>query len=129
MVGSVEEAQGDRAMLSQLVTALGEDECLFCYVYRMAADPGCDGTLHWAQRWRDLRAPRNKALERHLGDHGGYCDCEIFMNGWTASPTITRTDPETEDEIWPDPMPSCTGVPPRSIQSCSLWLPRRPGAW
>ena len=34
-----------------------------------------------------------------------------------------------EDEIWPDPMPSCTRVPQRSIQSCSLWLPRRSGAW
>jgi len=92
---------------------------------------GCDNTLRWAKRWRDLRAPHATALERQLGSRGGYCDCEIFMNGWTASPEITRTDPETEDEIWPDPMPSCPGVKPRSTEPCGLWmqLPRGGLGW
>ena len=133
MVGIVEEPEGELAVLSELSTAPGERECLFCFVYRMTEHPGCDGTLRWAQLWRDLRAPRVKALERQLAAAGGYCDCEIFMNGWTPSSTITQTDLETEDddedEDWPDPMPLCKGVPTRSTQSCSLWSPRRRGAW
>jgi hypothetical protein len=143
MAGIIDESEGELGVLSELCTAPGLGECLLCYVYRLSADPGCDGTLRWAQRWRDLRAPRAKALERQLAAAGGYCDCEIFMNGWTASSTITRTHPQTgpsaydedddvnedEDEIWPDPMPSCNGVPPRSTESCSLWSPRQRGPW
>lgn len=123
MLESVESLEGELAALSRSMTAPHKDECLFCYAYRMLAGHGCDNTLRWAKHWRDLRAPRAKALERQLGSRGGYCDCEIFMNGWTASPAITRTDPETEDEIWPDPMPSCLGVRPRSTQPCALWMP------
>lgn len=141
MVRIVEEPEGELAVLSELSTAPGEGECLFCFVFRMTEHPGCDGTLRWAQQWRDLRAPRAKALERQLAAAGGYCDCEIFMNGWTASSTVTSTDPDIEDvdededygddedEIWPDPMPHCEGVAPRSTQSCSLWSPRQRGAW
>lgn len=131
MLGSVEELEVELVGLSQLLTAPKEDECLFCYVYRMLGSHGCDNKLRWAKRWQGLRAPRATALEQRLAGRGGYCDCEIFLNGWTASPAITSTDPETEDEIWPDPMPSCTRVRPRSTQPCLLWLPvpGRGGGW
>ena len=131
MVELVEELEGELVELSEWVTAPRGSECLFCYVYRMLTSHGCNCALRWAARWRDLRAPRATALERRLGSRGGYCDCEIFMNGWTASPAITRTDPVTEDEIWPDPMPSCAGVRPRSTQSCALWvkISRRGEPW
>lgn len=144
-----EEQDVKQAVLSELLTTPGPGECLLCFVYRVSSNFGCDGTLRWAQGWRDLRAPRAKALERQLADAGGYCDCEIFMNGWTASSTISRTEPETdpnaedddwaddeddeddddEDETWPDPMPSCNGAPSRSAQPCSLWSPRARGPW
>jgi len=131
MVGSVEELENELVVLSALWTAPEEGECLFCYVFRMLTVHGCNNRLRWAARWRDLRAPRATALERRLGSRGGYCDCEIFMNGWTASPAITTWDPETEDEIWPDPMPKCQGVRPRSSQPCSHWqrMSRRGGGW
>jgi len=61
MVGMILEPEVEPAVLSKLSTAPGEGECLFCFVYRMTEHPGCDGTLRWAQRWRDLRAPRVKA--------------------------------------------------------------------
>ena len=124
-----EKLEGEPIELSQGLTTPKASECLFCYVYRMLASHGCNGKLHWAAFWRDLRAPRATALERRLSERGGYCDCEIFMNGWTPSEAITKWDPETEDEIWPDPMLSCPGVRPRSSQSCSLWQPmsRREG--
>lgn len=129
MAGSVEEFEVERVALSELLTAPVKDECLFCYVHRMLTSFGCDCSLRWARRWRDLRAPRATALNRRLGSRGGYCDCEIFLNGWTASAEITRWDPETEDEIWPDPMPACPGVRPRSTQPCSLWRCMPRGGW
>jgi Protein of unknown function (DUF2695) len=124
MVVSVESLEGELIAFSELLTAPKKDECLFCYVYRMLASHGCDCTLRWARRWRDLRAPRATALERRLRSRGGYCDCEIFLNGWTASAAITRWDPVTEAEIWPEPMPACPGVRPRSTQPCPLWRQR-----
>ena len=129
MVGSVEELEGELVTLSELLTTPRGSECLFCYAYRMLNCHGCNGKLRWAAHWRDLRAPRATALERRLGSHGGYCDCEIFMNGWTASSAITTYDFETDDEIWPNPMPECQGVRPRSTQPCPLWqrLSRRGG--
>ena len=128
---SVGQLEVEPVALPEIMTAPKKDECLFCYVYRMLASHGCDNKLRWAKVWRGLRAPQATALERTLASCGGYCDCEIFMNGWTASPAITSTDPETEDEIWPDPMPTCTGVRPRSTQPCLLWLrmSRGGGGW
>ena len=129
MVGSVEELEGELVALSELLTTPRGKECLFCYSYRMLNSHGCNGKLRWAAHWRNLRAPRATALERRLGSHGGFCDCEIFMNGWTASSAITTYDFETDDEIWPNPMPECPGVRPRSTQPCPLWqrLSRRRG--
>ena len=121
MVRSVEELEGELIILSELLTTPTKGECLFCYVYRMLNSHGCNGKLRWTARWRDLRAPRATALERRLGSRGGYCDCEIFMNGWTASRAITTYDFETDDEVWPNPMPSCPGVRPWSTQPCLLW--------
>ncbi|MEP7034054.1 MAG: DUF2695 domain-containing protein [Actinomycetota bacterium] len=122
MVAKTETDEGADDTSQALWPAPDPGECLFCYVYRMSEAAGCDGTLRWALRWRNVRAPKATALERQLGACGGYCDCEIFMNGWTASPAITRLDPETEDEVWPDPMPECSGAHPGSTESCSLWL-------
>jgi hypothetical protein len=131
------------AMLPEFLAAPRAGECLLCYAYRMMNSQGCDGTLRWAKQWRDLRAPRHTALERRLGSSGGYCDCEIFLNGWTASPVVTRTGPgsetddddeedeyDVEDEVWPDPMPACRGGRHKSPEPCPLWLPRpRRGGW
>ncbi len=60
----------------------GEHECLACYVARMLSAHGCDTTLRWAQRFRDVRVPAATGLERRLGQVGGFCDCEIFLNGY-----------------------------------------------
>lgn len=129
MAQSVDQFEGELLELSELLTTPKGSECLFCFVYRMVNLHDCNGKLRWAARWRDLRAPRATGLERRLGARGGYCDCEIFMNGWSPSETITTRDSETEEEIWPDPMPLCPGVRPRSSQSCSLWEPMSRGGW
>jgi hypothetical protein len=103
------------------------DECLLCYVARMVAERGCDTTLHWARRWRDLRLPGATGLERDLRAHGGYCDCEIFGNGWMLASELEALD-DGEYVAPGDPAP-CPGVPSGSSQPCAQWVPVRGDGW
>lgn len=134
----VSETEQDLRVLSTALTEARADECLLCYVYRMLAF-GCTGH-RWTRHYRDLRAPRATALERRLREKGGFCDCEIFVNGYEPVPehwVTDRTnedwagdedeDTDSEDPTYPDPMPSCRGVRAGSTQGCSLW--RRLSRW
>ena len=93
-------------------------ECMHCYVYRML-EFGCTG-LRWAERYRNLRAPRATALHRRLMSKGAGCDCEIFMNGWSLRRTYQLWDPETEEYSYPEELPACQGVRAGSVQPCGL---------
>src|SRR5438105_4691710 len=84
----------DRACLASILTEPRPDECVLCYVDRMLDAFGCDTTLRWARRWRDLRRPRATGLERRLESRGGFCDCEIFLNGWTLREDLWVPDDE-----------------------------------
>ena len=100
-------------------------ECVLCYVARLLPSHGCDTTLRLVRRWRDARLPRAIGLERRFEARGGFCDCEVFMNGWTMQAAV-------DDDEWDDerrPLPPCPGVSPRSSQPCDLWEPRRRGRW
>jgi len=94
-------------------------ECLLCYVARMVDQFGCDTTLRWARRFRDLRAPTATALERRLGQVGGFCDCEVFLNGYGLVPR--RMGPGYGDGDVPasTPLPLCAGVRRASTQPCA----------
>jgi hypothetical protein len=104
-----------------------QPECLLCYVLRMLQQFHCDTTLRFATGWRDQRLPAAHALERRLNNRGGFCDCEIFLNGWTVADEYCLVDPLTGELEAPEVMPGCLGVGPRSSQPCSLWAPRRRG--
>ncbi|MCV2489606.1 DUF2695 domain-containing protein [Geodermatophilus sp. YIM 151500] len=103
-------------------------ECVLCYVDRMLERFGCDTTLRWACRWRDVRLPGATGLERRLGARGGFCDCEIFLNGWGLRPDL-QVPGEDGEPIWPAPRPPCAGVGRRSSQGCANWEPRRRPRW
>ena len=100
-----------------------EGECLFCYVYRMLEFGCLPDRLTWTRRWRDLRAPRATGLERRLAARGGFCDCEIFLNGW--QPRDLTID-ENGNDAYPAVMPACRGVRRGSTQPCRLWVPKPP---
>ena len=72
-------------------------ECLVCYVARMLDEFGCDTTLRFARNYRDQVAPRATKLERRLGDMGGFCDCEIFLNGMRLAPHLRTYDANGEE--------------------------------
>src|SRR6476659_373294 len=81
-----------------------EGECVLCYVDRMLGQHGCDTTLRWARRWRELRVPRARGLERRLSARGGCCDCEVFLNGGSLREELQVRDADGE-LVWPSPRP------------------------
>jgi Protein of unknown function (DUF2695) len=137
----VTDTERELRILATALTDPHDGECLLCYVHRML-EFGCTG-LRWAVRYRDLRAPRATAFEARLGRMGGYCDCEIFLNGyepahelWTPSREHEEDEEDEEDGVtyvddveWPEQLPACRGVRAGSTQGCTLWVRQRRGGW
>lgn len=98
--------------LAAAMVAPQPGECLPCYLDRVLRDVPCDTTLRLARAYRDAVAPRAVALERRLGDGGGFCDCEVLWNVyWSKS-----------DDVKP-----CRGVRRGSTKPCDLWFRHRVG--
>lgn len=123
-----EEAQGWVERLADDLTHPADGECLCCYVARMLREFGCADTLRFAQHYRDVCAPRAVALERRLGDMGGYCDCEIFLNGMELAEQLCRYD-EHDDRAWPAELPDCQGARRGSTKSCGNWVRQSRYGW
>jgi hypothetical protein len=119
-------------------TMLKENECLCCYVARMLDEFPCDGTLRHAKHYRDQRAPRATALAERLGRVGGYCDCEIFLNGYQLPSadedgeadaeadwddnSVLYVDDVLNDEPAREEWPPCQGVRRGTVQPCGNWV-------
>lgn len=132
----VTEAESILAAAADSLLGIRPGECLFCYVIRMLP-LGCTG-LRFARHYRDVRAPRAVALEKRLGQKGAFCDCEIFLNGWTLADQFVIPEQEFEDETgeiviedatWPEPLPGCFGARAGSTQPCELWRTQRRRRW
>ena len=122
----VQEAERLLTDASDVLLTPEPRECLLCYVSRMVDAFGCDCSLRFATRYRDLRAPRATSLERRLGQVGGFCDCEIFLNGYGMLPRYwlpgaVANNGDATDASSPDPLPQCLGVRRGSTQPCGLW--------
>jgi hypothetical protein len=122
--------------LSAIWVAPMSRECMACFVERMLRQFGCDGTLRFAQAYRDLRAPRATGLERRLGAAGGHCDCEVFWNALEPAPHLWVSRRGGGDEGGndsqlepPEQMPLCMGVRKGSTQACGLWARQRRPRW
>ncbi len=132
----VAETESELRVLAAGITDVLEGECLLCYVWRMLDEFGCTG-LRWARHYRDRRAPRATGMERRLGQRGGYCDCEIFLNAYELAPEYWIHPPPSvedgvtyeEDPHYPDELPACRGVRKGSTQGCPLWVRHRRGLW
>jgi len=126
----VRSAEADLAALSDALTRPAPAECLLCFVDRMLTTFGCDGTFRWVRRWRALRVPGATGLERRLGRIGAFCDCELFLNGWTVRDELLVPDEDGAEGGGgggdrPPDVPGCSGVDPRSTQPCSTWVALR----
>jgi hypothetical protein len=131
----VTDTERELRILSSALTDPHDGECLLCYVHRML-EFGCTG-LRWAVRYRDLKAPRVTGLERRLGAMGGYCDCEIFLNGYEPAQELWTPSREydedgltyVDDAEWPEQLPACRGARAGSTKGCTLWVRRRRRGW
>ncbi len=121
---TVEDLERDLRALAASLVDPEDHECLLCFLRRVVADLGCDTTLRWARRYRDLRVPRATGLERRLGDVGGFCDCEVLVNGWWPAREVCERDLDTDELHPPDPWPGCAGVRGGSARPCVLWVRR-----
>jgi hypothetical protein len=127
---AVAEAESYLRALGAEVAAVRPGECLYCYVIRMLDAFGCDNNLRWAARFRDLTAPRATALDDRLARMGGYCDCEIFLNGVTLRRGSGDADEGDDDDLDPSLVPPCAGVRRGSTRGCANWRRRvRWGRW
>ncbi|MGX9346977.1 DUF2695 domain-containing protein [Microbacterium sp. KNMS] len=125
-----DEAEQIVRALSDGLTTPREVECLVCYLNRMMTEFGCDGTLRFARRFRDERAPRATGLEARLEGMGGFCDCEVLFNAyaparhlWTPEHWSVDDDgePVLIEEAEPETIPACAGVTRGSSQPCRNW--------
>jgi hypothetical protein len=126
---TADDLERELAVVSAELTEPHEDECVLCYTSRMLAAFGCDTTLRWVRRWRDLRRPKVRGLERRMESRGGFCDCEVFWNGWTLREELLVVGEDDEEPEFPEIMPACAGVGPRSSQPCAHWVTWRRSGW
>ena len=55
--------------------------CLFEFLEEQVAEHECDNEMRFTKAWLEVNDPGNAdAILKWLGDHGGYCDCEVLMN-------------------------------------------------
>ncbi len=128
-----DEAENYVRSLATALTTPRRGECLACFVHRQLAEFGCDNTLRFAVRYRDVTAPRASALEQRLGDLGGFCDCEIFLNGYTPAAEFWTPEREIEDDRGmevieaepPETLPDCRPVRRGSTRPCTVWARHR----
>ena len=112
------------ALAAEIATAPDEDACVLCSTASLLRRFGCDGSLRWVRRYRDLLCPRATTLERRLQARGGFCDCEVFVNAWCLRRDLLVGDAAGRRR-WPDVLPRCAGVGRGSARPCAHWEPRR----
>jgi hypothetical protein len=105
-----------------------EGECLVCYLVRMLDDAeheegGCDGTLRWAQHFREVRSPTATGLEKRYPQ---VCDCGVLASRRLVRELMVR-DVHTDELEPPSRPPTCAGVRRTSTHPCANWerVPRR----
>ncbi|NYG55904.1 DUF2695 domain-containing protein [Nocardioides perillae] len=103
-------------------------ECVLCFTARVVGEHGCDGTLRWIGRFRELAAPAATGVEARLARRGEPCDGRVVLDGWRLTREACVRDVHTDELSVPDPMPWCLGVRPGSSRPCGLWELSRPGA-
>lgn len=124
--GIVRDAEEYLQLVVGEVLAPHPQECVVCYVGRMVEEHGCDTTLRWAGRFRELRSPRATALEERLRSAGAYCDCEVLVNGFDLRREHLERDLHTDELARPERLPTCAGVARLdSTKPCGLWERRR----
>jgi hypothetical protein len=68
-------------LLSERLTEVVAEECLYCYLVRMLGDFGCAGGHRFSDRWAAAQRRAMPRLVSWLVANGGCCcDCEVVLN-------------------------------------------------
>ena len=119
----VRDAEEYLHRVAQEVLAPHPQECVLCYVARMVEEHGCDSTLRWVGRFRELRSPLATGLEERMRSVGGFCDCEVFGNGWGLAREHLVRDLDSDELEAPERLPTCAGVGRMdSTKPCRVWV-------
>lgn len=109
------EAETVLRLAADRLTTPQPGQCLACFVAAALEQYGCDGTLRFSLRYRDVTAPRAVALVSRLDRVGAFCDCELFLNGYELP------DEDTDRPAY------CLAVRKGSVTPCALWRRQRRG--
>jgi hypothetical protein len=116
----IDESEGFLRLKAKELTQPRDNECLCFYVARQVDEFSCDGSLRHALHYRDVRAPRFTGLAGRLGRMGGYCDCEILMNGYELRNAVEEgEDGEIRDV---EVVPACAGARSGTVEPCENWV-------
>lgn len=119
----VRDAEEYLQRVAQEVLVPHPQECVLCYVARMVEEHGCDSTLRWVGRFRELRSPLATGLEERMRSVGGFCDCEVFGNGWGLAREHLVRDLDSDELEVPERLPTCAGVGRMdSTKPCRMWV-------
>jgi hypothetical protein len=119
----VRDAEEYLQRVAQEVLAPHTQECVLCYVARMVEEHDCDSTLRWVGRFRELRSPLATGLEERMRSVGGFCDCEVFGNGWGLAREHLVRDLDSDELEAPERLPTCAGVGRMdSTKPCRVWV-------
>jgi hypothetical protein len=121
-------ATGAEHYLRAVVEVEPQDgECLVCFVARMVGELGCDSSLLWARRFRDLRSPTATALVRKYMDQLVVCDCLIVHKAHQPVRELMERDIHSDELRRPAHLPPCSGVRRTNTRACANWERLVPG--
>lgn len=121
-------AAGAEHYLAAVVEREPQDrECLVCFVSRMVEEFGCDSSLLWTRRFRDLRSPTATSLERRYVERLVICDCLVVGEAHELVRELLVRDLHTDELERPDRMPPCAGVRRTNTRACANWVRMVPG--
>ena len=82
---------------------------------------GCDSSLLWAIRFRDLRSPTATALERRFLAQAVRCDCLVLQKAYQPVREVLVRDVHTDELERPAQLPPCAGVRRTNTRPCANW--------
>ncbi len=121
-------AAGAEHYLAAVVEREPQDrECLVCFVARLVEEFGCDSSLLWARRFRDLRSPSATSLEQRYVERLVVCDCLVVSEAHQPVRELMVRDVHTDELEWPARLPPCAGVRRTNTRACAHWDRLVPG--
>ncbi len=74
------QANATEQLLASLPLSLMQLKGLFNFLDSELSETACDDTLQLTEQFATESQVNFESLKKWLGEHGGYCDCEVLAN-------------------------------------------------